>query len=254
MKPNNTEPHWMYAQKNPDIFKKYLHLCSTEESHKGQTGWINDSSIIIFGWPLPFFILCDCCDFFFWMRQIEWFGDGQCSCSLSPLSLCFSFPFEPQRLHLSSESLSSDKASTSLLYLHPPSFSLSPSPRFGIPYIHTFSLPWLSMKWAQSLYSDWLESNWIGRMLSISLFLTLTHTHAPSHTHVHANKQTQSRRLLRVRRAHAHACTAVLTHIDAPTHSQSLSICVASTLGWGDVLGQETRSYGQFPTSGQREA
>lgn len=120
----------------------------------------------------------------------------------------------------------------SVVIKHPP-----PSSIYTLPLSLSLSIPLLVLVFPTSIHSQalnemnaepvlWLagiELDW-AHALSLSFTHSLTHTHAPSHTHVHANKQTQSRQLLRVRRAHAHACAAVLTHIDALTHSQSLSI------------------------------
>lgn len=159
--------------------------------------------------------------FFFWMRQIEWFGDGQCSCSLSPLSLCFSFPFEPQRLHLSSESLSSDKASTSLLYLHPPSFSLSLSSFWHS--LHPYVQPSLALNEMSAEPVLWLAGIELDWAHALCLSLSHTHTHTRTLTHSRSRKQTDSvsptapcqtgTRTCMHCRAHAHRRTNTLSVI-----------------------------------------
>lgn len=190
MKPNNTEPHWMYAQKNPDIFKKYLHLCSTEESHKGQTGWINDSSIIIFGWPLPFFILCDCCAFFFeWDRS-----NGLVMVNVHVLCR----PSLSVSLFPSNRSGSTSPQNHSAVIKHPP-----PSSIYTLPL--SLSLPLLVLAFPTSIRSAFPGSQWNERRActltgwnrtglgACSLSLSFSHSH--THTHPHTLTFTQTNRL-----------------------------------------------------------
>ncbi len=204
-------------------------------------------SLSIFGWTILLFLFCYSvlfslvakkCGVIFsnsWEENIEWFDDGHSTACenvlhvhrvspLSPLSLCvYLFP--------SNRSGSTSPQNHSAVIKHPP-----PSSIYTLPLSLSLSIPLLvsvfpiyvqpsqalnetnaePVLWLAGIELDWAHA--------LSLSFTHSHTHTPSHTHVHENKQTQSRRLLRVRRAHAHACAAVLTHIDAPTHSQSLSI------------------------------
>lgn len=162
-------------------------------------------SLSISGWTILLFLFCDSvlfslvakkCGYFFkflgrkhwmvwWWSQYSMWKCSSCAQSLSsvtPLSMCFSFPLQPQRLHLSSESLSGDKASTSLLYLHPPSFSLPlhPSPCFGIPYIRS-AFP--GSQWNERRACTLTGWNRTGLgACSLSLFHTHTHPHTLTFT------------------------------------------------------------------------
>ncbi len=249
MKPNNIDFNCM-ENKTKTFFKISPFLVHGRKSFRSY-------SLSIFGWTIPLFLFCDSVLFGLVAIKVVLFfqilGKKTLSSlmmvtvqhvqiffmrlsSVAPLSMCSSFPLQPQRLHLSSESLSGDKAYTSLLYLHPPSFSLPlhPSPRFSIPYIHMFSLPRLSMKWTQSLYSDWLELNWIGRMLSLSL----SHTHTRTLTHSRSRKQTDSVSPTAPCQAGTRTCMRCRAHTHRRTNTLSVIVNpVASTLGWGDVLG-----------------
>ncbi len=236
MKPNNIDFNCM-ENKTKTFFKISPFLVHGRKSFRSY-------SLSIFGWTIPLFLFCDSVLFGLVAIKVVLFfqilGKKTLSSlmmvtvqhvqiffmrlsSVAPLSMCSSFPLQPQRLHLSSESLSGDKAYTSLLYLHPPSFSLPLIPLLASVFPTSICSAFPGSQWNERRACTLTGWNWTGLgACSLSLFHTLTH--ALSHTHVHANKQTQSRRLLRVRRAHAHACAAVLTRIDAPTHSQSLSI------------------------------
>lgn len=140
MKPNNI--YFNCMENKTKTFFKITPFWSMEESHSGHTAFPFLGELSLFSYFVTQFCLVWLHKMWCYFFQILWKKTlnslmkvtvqhvqifFMSLSSVAPLSMCFSFPLQPQRLHLSSESLSGDKASTSPP-LSTPSLFLSHSP------------------------------------------------------------------------------------------------------------------------------
>ncbi len=171
-----------------------------------------------------------------WWSQYSMCKYSSCVSHLSPLSLCVSlFP--------SNRSGSTSPQNHSVVIKHTP-----PSSIYTLPLSLSLSIPLLVSVFPTSICSAFPGSQWNERRACTltgwnwtglgACSLSLSHTHRRSLTHSRSRKQTDSVSPTAPCQAGTRTCMRCRAHTHRRTNTLSVIVNpVASTLGWGDVLG-----------------